>query len=184
MPDGSGPGSGAGAGAAAPDPFRRTDPPVLALTLSPNRSLSRRGSGWLMGLLAAGLALPLVPLAGTKAAWGMLPFLLAALVGLYLAIRRSWLDGRLSEELRLWPDLVTVVRREPDGRERRWHANPFWVRMRLSDDGPVEKYLTLRGNGREIELGAFLSPWEREKLHADLRAAFAEVGARGYGPGA
>ena len=54
---------------------------MLALTLWPNRSLGRRGSGWLLGLLAAGLAVPLVPLAGTKAAWGMLPFLLAALVG-------------------------------------------------------------------------------------------------------
>ena len=179
MPDGSGPGSGAGAGAAAPDPFRRTDPPVLALTLSPNRSLSRRGSGWLMGLLAAGLALPLVPLAGTKAAWGMLPFLLAAFVALYLGIRRSWLDGRLSEELRLWPDLITVVRRDPGGRERRWHANPFWVRLRLRDDGRVEKYLTLQGNGREIELGAFLSPWERETLHAELGAALGQLRAGG-----
>ena len=53
---------------------------MLALTLWPNRSLSRSGSSWLMGLVAAGLALPLVPLAGTKAAWGMLPFLLAALL--------------------------------------------------------------------------------------------------------
>jgi uncharacterized membrane protein len=177
VPDGGS--KGAGAGAAAPDPFGRSDPPVLALTLWPNRSLTRRGSGWLMGLLAAGLAVPLVPLAGTKAAWGLLPFLLAALTGMYLAIRRSWLDGRLREELRLWPDLITVERREPGGRVLRWHANPFWVRMKLVDGAKVEKYLTLSGNGREIELGAFLSPGERERLHADLEAAFARLGAGG-----
>ena len=35
----------------------------------------------------------------------------------------------------------------------------------------VEKYLTLEGNGREIELGAFLSPGEREALHGELRDA-------------
>jgi uncharacterized membrane protein len=180
VPDGPDDGSkGAGAGAAAPDPFGRSDPPLLALTLWPNRSLTRRGSGWLMGLLAAGLAVPLVPLAGTSAAWGLLPFLLAALVAMYLAIRRSWLDGRLREELRLWPDLITVVRREPGGRVLRWHANPFWVRMKLVDGAKVEKYLTLSGNGREIELGAFLSPGERERLHADLEAAFARLGAGG-----
>jgi uncharacterized membrane protein len=100
----------------------------------------------------------------------MLPFLVAALAGLCLAVRRNHIDGRLREDLRLWPDLLTVVRREPDGRERRWHANPFWVRLKLRD-AHVEKYLTLEGNGREIELGAFLSPWERETLHADLVAA-------------
>ena len=128
----------------------------------------------MVALLAAGLALPLVGLAGTKAAWGMLPFLVAALVGLYVAVRRSHRDGRLREELRLWPDLITVVRREPDGRERRWHANPFWVRLSLRD-AHVEKYLTLEGNGREIELGAFLSPGEREALHGELRDALRRV---------
>jgi uncharacterized membrane protein len=185
MPDGSDSRTtGAGAGAAAPDPFGRSDPPVLALTLWPNRSLTRRGSGWLMGLLAAGLAVPLVPLAGTTAAWGMLPFLLAALVAMYVAIRRSWLDGRLSEELRLWPDLIAVVRREPGGQVRRWHARPFWVQVKLSDDAKIEKYLTLKGNGREIELGAFLSPWERERLYADLEAALGRVRSGAYGPGA
>jgi len=170
--------SGAAA-AAASDPLERSDPPILALTLWPNRSLSRNGGSWLLGLLAVGLALPLGALSGTKAAWGLLPFLVAAFVALYLAIRRNWQDGKLSEELRLWPDLITVVRREPGGRVRRWHANPFWVRLRLLDDARIEKYLTLQGNGREIELGAFLSPWERETLHSDLSAALRRLRAGG-----
>ena len=153
----------------AEDPFSRTDPPVLALTLWPNRSLSARGGGWLIGIAAAGFAMPLVALAGASAAWGLLPFMVGSLTGLYLAIRRSHRDGWLTEELRIWPDLITVVRREPKGALRRWHANPFWVRARLYDDGRVEKYLTLQGAGREIELGAFLSPWERESLYAEIR---------------
>jgi uncharacterized membrane protein len=174
-------GGGISAGGTGADPFARGDPPILSLTLWPNRSLSRNGSSWLLGLLAAGLALPLVPLAGSKAAWGMLPFLVAAFVALWWAIRRSYADGRLREELRLWPDLITVVRREPRGRVRRWHANPFWVRLRLRDDARIEKYLTLQGNGREIELGAFLSPGERETLHAELGAALGRLRAGGPG---
>lgn len=165
----------ASAAAAAGDPYARTDPPILALTLWPNRSLTPAGGSWLLGLLAAGLAPPLLLLGGTRAGWGMLPFLAGALVALFLALRRSQRDGRLHEELRLWPDLITVVRREPKGRVRRWHANPFWVRLRLRDDAAVEKYLTLQGNGREIELGAFLSPWEREALYADLGAALGRL---------
>ena len=137
--------------------------------------MSRPTGGWLLALLALGLAVPLLPLAGTKAAWGMLPFLLAALVALYLAFRRSYDDGRLREELRLWPDLIAVERREPRGRVLRWQANPFWVRLRLRDDARIEKYLTLAGGGREIELGAFLSPAEREDLYRQLGDALDRV---------
>jgi len=168
----------AAAGVPAPgtaDPFARSDPPILELTLRPNRSMTWRDAAFIIGLAAAGLAIPLVPLSGTAAAWGMLPFLAGALAALYWAIRRNVLDGRLTEELRLWPDLITVVRREPSGGLRRWHANPFWVRLRLLDGERVEKYLTLEGNGREIELGAFLSPGERQTLYDALSTALARL---------
>jgi uncharacterized membrane protein len=161
----------------APDPRVRDDAPILALTLWPHRSLSRRGFRIVLGIVAAGLAVPLVPLAGTSAAWGLAPFLLAALGALWLAIRRSYADGRLTEELRLWPDLITVERREPRGAVRRWHANPHWVRLRLFENARIEKYLTLTGNGREIELGAFLSPEEREALYRDLHRALGALRA-------
>jgi uncharacterized membrane protein len=172
MPDGR---EAVAGGGAAPDPFARVDPPELALTLWPNRSLGRKGWTVVLALLAAGLALPLVPLLGTKVAWGMLPFLVGVLVAVYLAVRRSHFDGRLTEELRLWPDRIAVERREPDGTVRRWDANPFWVRVRLIEGAHVEKYLTLEGGGREIELGAFLSPGEREELHDRLVAALAQL---------
>ncbi len=169
---------GAGAEAATPDAFWRSDAPILALRLWPNRSLSRRGFAWVIGLVAAGIALPLLPLIGTKVALGLLPFLVAAPLALYVALRRSYYDGRLVEELRLWPDLMTVERREPRGTVRRWQANPFWVRPRLADNARIEKYLTLEGGGREIELGAFLSPPEREALYADICAALGTLKAR------
>ncbi|WP_299133098.1 DUF2244 domain-containing protein [uncultured Amaricoccus sp.] len=171
--------AGVGAEAPAPDPFQRCDPPLMALTLWPNRSLSRRGFAWVMGVVAVGLALPIVPLLGTRAGLGLVPFSTAALLALYVAIRRNYADGRLTEELRLWPDLITVERREPGGAARRWHANPFWVKLRLIEDARIEKYLTLEGNGREIELGAFLSPEERETLHRDLDHALAGLRAGG-----
>lgn len=168
---------GAGGATPAPDPYARSDPPLLDLTLWPNRSLSRRGFAWVLGIVAFGLALPLLPLLGSRLVFGLLPFSLAVLAALYLAIRRSYADGRLTERIRIWPDLVTVVRSEPRGAARRWHANPHWVRLALRDDGPVEHYLTLTGAGREIELGAFLSPEERERLHAELARVFARVRA-------
>jgi uncharacterized membrane protein len=180
MPGG---GEHGGAGAKGPvlrapaDPFDRPDPPVLALTLWPNRSLSRRGFIGFMTITGVGLGLPLVPLLGSAAAWGLLPFLMAGLVGVYVAIKCSYAGGRLVEELRLWPDLITVERREPRGSVRRWHANPFWVQLGLFENARIEKYLTLKGNGREIELGAFLSPEERVSLYHELGAALGAVRA-------
>jgi uncharacterized membrane protein len=158
-------------------PATRAQAPILSLSLRPNRSLTRRGMTWVMALVALGLAIPLVPLAGTGAAWGMLPFLVAALAGLAWAFRRSFEDGRLTEELRLWPDLITVERIEPNGCVRRWHANPFWAQPRLIEDAKIEKYLTLKGNGREIELGAFLSPEERVELYSEISGALGRLRA-------
>jgi uncharacterized membrane protein len=155
----------------------RAQEPILSLSLRPNRSLTQRGVTWVMALVAVGLAMPLVPLAGTGAGWGMLPFLVAALAGLAWAFRRSFDDGRLTEELRLWPDLIMVERIEPNGAVRRWHANPFWAQPRLIENAAVEKYLTLKGNGREIELGAFLSPEERVELDSEISAALGRLRA-------
>jgi uncharacterized membrane protein len=170
--------SGAGAAATAPDLFGRQDAPIFELQIWPHRSLTLRGFAVVLGIVTVGLAAPLAALSGTNAAWGLLPFVVAALLALYAALRRSFLDGRLIEELRLWPDLITVERREPRGRVLRWHANPFWVQVRLLDDARIEKYLTLRGNGREIELGAFLSPDERVTLYHAIRAALGELRTR------
>jgi uncharacterized membrane protein len=41
--------------------------------------------------------------------------------------------------------------------------------------GPVPQYLTLRGAGREVELGAFLSEDERLALRAELRRKLADL---------
>jgi len=69
-------------------------------------------------------------------------------------------------------DEMRVERREPSGRILRWRADPYWVRLDLHAEGrKVENYLTLRGGGREIELGAFLSPDERARLHDEIEAA-------------
>jgi uncharacterized membrane protein len=103
--------------------------------------------------------------------WGLLPFLAGALGLLWLGLRRSDRDGRLIAEVTLWRDEIRVERHEPGGRVLRWSADPFHARVTLYPEGRVENYLTLRGAGREIELGAFLSPDERVALAAELEAA-------------
>ena len=146
------------------------------LHLWPHRSLSPRGFAGFILMTFTFLMLPPLALLGTPLLWGILPFLLGALALLWAALRRSTADGALTEELTLWPERVDLIRHNPRGPEQRWHANPFWVQIDLHPDGgPVENYVTLRGGDRTVEIGAFLSPEERESLYGDLRAAFAQT---------
>ncbi|WP_112322707.1 DUF2244 domain-containing protein [Oceanibium sediminis] len=158
--------------------FARQDPPDLTLTLWPNRSLSRGGFRVVLIIVSIGLAIPLIPFLGTAVGWGLLPFLVLVLVALYAAIQRNYRDGRLHEVVNLWPDLITVERIEPGGTRKRWHANPYWVSLKLHDNARIESYLTLKGNGREIELGAFLSPEERVDLYGELDDALRRISIR------
>jgi uncharacterized membrane protein len=176
--------TGAGADALAPAAFPpRPDAPVYRVTLWPNRSLSQRGFRLVMGLVALGLAIPVLPLLGTPVGLALLPFVSLPLLGLWWSLRRNTADGRLVEHLAIWPDAIRVERHEPDGTIRAWDANPYWVRLALRDDGPVENYLTLRASGREIELGAFLSPEERTDLHRQLADALNSARITPVAPG-
>ena len=166
------------AGAQAPAVFR-SERPIYEVVLWPHRSLSARGFAAVMGFTGAMLALPLIPLAGSAVALGLAPFLVATFALLAWFIRRNARDGRLTETLRLWPDLMTVERREPSGRVLRWQADPYWVRLKMDPDGRPENYITLKGGGRIIELGAFLSPEERADLAAELEDAIATALAGG-----
>lgn len=159
-----------------PDAAPAAAAPLARLRLWPHRSLSAEGFVWFVGLTAALISLPLIGVLGSPVLWGLLPFVGLTLWAVWWALRRSSLDGRLTEELALWRDRIEIVRREPAGAERQWQADPHWVRVTLhSEGGPVENYLTLRGGGREVELGAFLSPDEREALHGELVAALARL---------
>jgi uncharacterized membrane protein len=151
--------------------------PVRAV-LRPNRSLSRAGFAWVMLVTWLLMLVPLVSLLGTVALWVMLPFCLAALAALWFGIERNYHDGTLTETLSIDHDLIEVIRREPRGAELSWSANPYWVRATLrKKGGPVDNYLTLKGGGREIELGAFLSPEERADLHDLLLTLLAKCRA-------
>lgn len=149
-------------------PYRWTDD-SHELTLWPHRSMTNGGFVLFIGATVAMLAVPLLAVLGTPVLWALLPFLAVAVGGVWLALNRSDRDARLTEVLRLGRERIELVRREPRGRVRRWDANPYWVSVHLhKGDKPVENYLTLRGGGREVELGAFLTPDERQALYGDL----------------
>ena len=155
-----------------PDPAA----PVARLTLWPHQSMTASGFATFIGVTAAMLAVPLVAVLGSPVAWVLMVFFLAALAGVWWAIMANRAQQSLHEELSVWPDRIRLAHVAPRRAPLEWEANPHWVRVTLRDKGgPVEKYLTLKGSDREVELGAFLSPEEREALHEDLTRLLARL---------
>ena len=144
------------------------------LRLWPYQSLPRKGFVWFIGLTAGFMALPVLAMLGTAVLWGLLPFALLVIAGIWYAFQRSFRQGEMAEELVFDKRTARVVRHDPGGRLREWTTNSYWLRPILRR-GPVESYLTLTDGQREIELGAFLTPDERRHLHDDLLRRLASL---------
>jgi uncharacterized membrane protein len=139
------------------------------LDLWPHRSLPARGFVLFIAATSLMMLLPLLALIGTRHLWVILPFALIPVAGIWWAVRRNNRDAALTEVLTIGPETILLVRRTPDGGEKRWQANPYWTTIQLyPTGGPVPAYLTLKGDGREVELGAFLSEQERRALSVEI----------------
>jgi uncharacterized membrane protein len=165
-----------------PYDLHRDSPTRITLRLWPHNALPPRGFVTVIGLSAVTLALPMIAVLGSPVVWGLLPFAGLALWGLWFALQRNWRDRSLREDMTLTRNEVHLIRTDPDGRQREWRADPHWVALHLRPrGGPVPAYLTLTGGGREVELGAFLTPDERTALFRDLDALLMTV--KSYHPG-
>lgn len=150
------------------DPDARSAP-VAELHLWPYRSLLRKDFVTFIAATAAMVLLPLLAVMGSPVLWGLLPFFIITVAGIWYALQRNQKDGEILEELRIWPDRMTLDHVHPRRGRLTWAANPYWVHVKL--DPKHEKtpnYITLKGADREVELGAFLTEDERAVLYDDL----------------
>ena len=159
-------------------PVRWTHPDAgdAGLTLWPHRSLPPVGFTWFIAVTSALIGLPLLAVIGSPVLWGLLPFLVAAVTGIWWALRRNDTDCCIEERMTFASERVTLVRVGPRCAVKEWEANPHWVRVELHPtSGPVPNYVTLTGGPREVEIGAFLAEEERLTLVNDLREALAHL---------
>ena len=119
------------------------------------------------------ILIPVVTLLGSPVLWGLLPFVLLAVWGLYYALQRNHHALKILEVLTLDDDDAQLVRTEPSGAVKEWDCNRYWTTItKYEKDGPVPQYVTLKGKGREVEIGAFLSEDERIALYDELQRAW------------
>ena len=142
---------------------------VTTIELWPYNSLKPKGFAVFFGVTFALIALPLFNVLGTKVFWGLFPFLFLTLMGIWFALRKSLRDRQILEQLTLYEDELVLIRQDPNGEQKEWVCSPYWFKLRMYDkEGPVANYITLSGNGREVELGSFLGEDERKELFHEL----------------
>jgi uncharacterized membrane protein len=154
-------------------PYHWSDTPdgPLVLSLTAHRSLPPKGFAAVILITVAFLALPLISVLGTAVLWWMLPFLGAAVWALWAALRRSYRDGEVSEALTRSGDILTLTHSPARGADLSWSCNVYWAKVEAhQQNGPVPNYLTLSGNGRQVELGRFLSEDERKELFVEMQS--------------
>ena len=146
--------------------------PTWQLSLWPYRSLLRKDFVIFIGTTAALVALPLLTLLGQPVLWGLLPFFLLMIAGVWFALHVSYKRGEVLEELTVDQTTAHLTRHNPKGAVQEWTANRYWVTVHLHPKGgPVENYITLQGGDRAVEIGVFLDASERLVLYDDLKRA-------------
>jgi uncharacterized membrane protein len=153
--------------------------PTQIMQLKPHESLSARGMAAFVFATFVMILLPTVGLLGTSLLWALLPFLMLAVWGIYFALQRNHKQRQITETLTLTKDNTHLIRQNPDGSVQEWECNRYWTQISKHDTGgPIPHYVTLKGMGREVEIGAFLSEEERITLFDDLNSALKKAGER------
>lgn len=143
------------------------------LRLWPHNSLPPQGLAAFVAATFSMILIPVVTLLGSPVLWGLLPFAMLAVWGVYHALRRNQQARQITEVLILDKDAAQLVRTEPSGEVKSWDCNRYWTTItKYEKDGPIPHYVTLKGMGREVEIGAFLSEEERVALYDELQRAW------------
>lgn len=146
---------------------------IFSATLTPHRSLSRRGFAFIL----MGIAL-LWFLTGVffymLGAWPVLGFFGADLLLLWLAFHLNFRSARAYEEVVLTEDALVIRKVGPSGRSREIRFNPYWVRLnveRIEDEGVTR--IEVRMRDQTVQVGGFLNPEDRESFAGAFGAALA-----------
>lgn len=156
-------------------PYKWTSPQGAAIEtmeLHPHQSLPARGMAAFVLSTFTLILIPALAMLGSPVLWGLLPFLMLAVWGVFFALQQNYKSRLISEILTLDAETTHLVRTNPKGDTQVWECNRYWTQVTKHEkSGPVPQYVTLRGMGREVEIGAFLSEEERINLFDDLRRA-------------
>lgn len=149
---------------------------LLNLKLWPNRSLSKRDFSTTIFYTAIGMMIPIIPFLGDTTFFAILPFSIATILLLVFLVKLNYKSAELHEKITIQSNLITVERVEANGTVKTWQSNPYWTKVNFYERSEkVENYLTLSGQGKEIEIGSFLAPSERLELKQKIEIVISNI---------
>lgn len=141
--------------------------PLFAATLTPHRSLSRRGLRIVIAFVAVAASVPGMVFFA-MGAWPIIGFMGLDVLLVWWALSASMRDGRRREQVTLWPDELELKRVGANGREELLRFNPYFVKLVIDRDyNERTTGLHLRTRDSDTEIGTF--------LNADDKASFAKA---------
>ena len=153
------------------------DEPFFRALLTPHRSLGRTGFMIMMGalLFAWGLTGAFFLSAG---AWPVFGFFGLDVLLVYVAFRLNYRAARMREEVAVSRTRLDIRKTAPSGRTEEHSFNPFWTRFQVSRHQEIGiTSMMVRAREKQVTLGAFLNPEDRESFAAAFGKALATARA-------
>jgi uncharacterized membrane protein len=151
------------------------EPKIFSATITPHRSMTRRGFHVLMlclGVLSVGSGVLFVSIG----AWPVFGFFGLDVLILYVALRANFRAARAYEEVTVTPCELTVRKVSHRGAVRQWTLNPVWVRLeRIAHAEFGIERLFLVSQGRRLLIAAALGPDEKASFARALSSALGEA---------
>jgi uncharacterized membrane protein len=147
--------------------------------LTPNRSLSKVGFYWLIGLLVAAN----IAIACFLLALGALPvpvFLLIDVVGVLLAFRASYRGAGQAERVQVSAEEVRVSHEIGRSARTVWRSPTAFTRVSVEEPGQHEVRVSLHLSQRALTIARALSPSERMVFADALQDAIRQAKAERY----
>ncbi|RCS24874.1 DUF2244 domain-containing protein [Phyllobacterium salinisoli] len=154
------------------------DTPFFRALLVPHRSLGRAGFRVLMAALLAGWMFCGV-LFLAIGAWPVFGFFGLDVLLVYLAFQLNYRAARAREEISVSRTALDIRQIAPSGRSREHRFNPFWTRFRVSRHDEIGiTAMNVEGEGRQVAIGSFLNPDDRESFAMAFSRALATAKGR------
>lgn len=152
--------------------MERSNPKNWVVTLTPYRSLSRRGFIAVMSLIG-GLNFVAGIVFFAIGAWPVVGFCGLDVLLIWWAFHVNFADAKRAERIEITETELLLDGHVKGQAFPQLRFNRHWVRVELQEDEERELIgsLFLRSYGLCIEIGGFLAPDERKALARELRAA-------------
>ena len=153
------------------------DEPIFSALLTPYRSLGRTGFVVLMSVLGViwlGTGLFFLSIG----AWPVFGFFGLDMLAVYIAFRLNYRAARAREQVTVSRLALDIVKVAPSGRSEQHRFDTLWARFRIARHEEIGiTGMAVEGQGKQVSIGSFLNPDDRESFATAFGRALATAKA-------